>query len=89
MNRCGARRIERPVRLNDHLPRARARVAPGIGGDVVDGVGRFLRRIDQNISGQSETISLFAERPAASAITGAIGPDNFVSDKGPLSGRDR
>jgi hypothetical protein len=65
----------------DHRPRARA--APGIGGDVVDGVGRFLRRIDQNISGQSETISLFAERPASSAITGAIGPDIFVSDKRP------
>jgi hypothetical protein len=89
LNRCGARRIERPVRLNDHRRRARARVAPGFGGDVVAGVGRFFRRIDQNISGQSETISLFAERPAASAITGAIGPDNFVSDKGPLSGRDR
>ena len=83
MNRCGARRIERPVRLNDHRPRARARVAPGIGGDVVDGVGRFLRRIDQNISGQSETISLFAERPAATAISGAMGPDIFVSDKRP------
>jgi hypothetical protein len=62
---------------------ARACVAPAIGGDGVDGVGRFLRRIGQNISGQSETISLFAERPASSAITGAIGPDIFVSDKRP------
>ena len=49
----------------------------------------FLRRIDQNISGQSETISLFAERPAASAITGAIGPDILSPIKGPLSERDR
>ena len=36
--------------MNYYGSRARARIAPGVGGDVVDGVGRYLRCVDQDIS---------------------------------------
>jgi hypothetical protein len=50
LSRCGARRIERPVRLNDHRPRARGTVSPSVSGNVIDRVRRYLRRVDQDIS---------------------------------------
>jgi hypothetical protein len=51
LSRCGARRIERPVRLNDHRPRARGTVSPSVSGNVIDRVRRYLRRVDRDISG--------------------------------------
>jgi len=54
LSRCGARRIERPVRLNDHRPRARGTVSPSVSGNVIDRVRRYLRRVDQDISGLDE-----------------------------------
>jgi hypothetical protein len=39
--------------LNDQSAGARARVAPGVGGYVVDRVRRYLRRIDPDVSGQN------------------------------------
>jgi hypothetical protein len=40
-------------RLDDHGARACARVAPGVGCDVVYRVRCDLRRIDQDVSGQN------------------------------------
>ena len=54
MSRCGTRRIERPVRLNDHRPRARGTVSPSVSAHVIDRVRRYLRRVDQDISGLDE-----------------------------------
>ena len=36
--------------LNNNRPGARARVAPGVGGDVVDGVGCHLRGVDDDVA---------------------------------------
>ena len=36
--------------FDDHRPCARAGVAPGVCGDVVDGVGRCLRCVDDDVA---------------------------------------
>ena len=37
-------------RLNDDRTSACTRIAPGVGGNVVDGVGRYLRRVDDDVA---------------------------------------
>ena len=39
--------------VDDHGASACARVAPGVGCIVVNRIGRCLRRIDQDVSGQN------------------------------------
>jgi hypothetical protein len=38
--------------LNDQSAGARRRIAPGISGHVVDSVRRYLRSINQDVSGK-------------------------------------
>ena len=49
---CVGRGSGRNVRISadDHGAGAGGGVAPGVGRDVVDGVGRYLRGIDQDIA---------------------------------------
>jgi hypothetical protein len=47
LNRWGRRRG-----VDDNCAGAGGGIAPGVGGDVVDSVGRYLRRVDQDVSGQ-------------------------------------
>jgi hypothetical protein len=58
-------------RLNNDRASARGGVAPGVGGDVVDGVSCHLRRVDQNISRENAV----DENPVGQIVALVVGHD--------------
>ena len=47
---CFVRWDDQGSRLDDNRTGARAGVAPGVGCDIVDGVGRYLRGVDNDVA---------------------------------------
>jgi hypothetical protein len=55
--------------FDDHRPCARGGIAPGIGGDVVDGVGCHLRGVDDDVAYERAVQECFVAEAIALVVS--------------------